>query len=226
MMMNKIIIPTILVATVLIVGIFAFMPIDKVSTVHGTIILNVGGASVTTSDSVTIDDLDDDNVFRQFVLSSDKPYTVHDIEVIGTVDDEGCSSSERIFVSVVSFPAEYGTNVTLAAIDSADENFSNSFDEIVVESTNSEVTQTWSLHSEDRESSVGRDTLTQDTRISVQLEFEEPACGDPNDFAATVKYYLRGVTAEDVDVDVFETEEDFDDVPLSGDDEIDEEDDE
>ena len=79
------------------------------------------------------------------------------------------------------------------------------------------------MHSEDRVESVGRETLTQDTRIAVQLEFREPECGDPNDFAATVKYYLRGVTAEDVDVAVFETEVSWVPLALFEDDEIDEE---
>jgi len=118
MMMNKIIIPTILVATVLIVGIFALIPINPASTVHGTIVLTVGGASVTTSDSITVDDVDDDE-FHQFVLSSDKPYTVHDIEVTATIGDT-CGDGDRLRAGAVTFPAEYGTNVTLARIDNAD----------------------------------------------------------------------------------------------------------
>lgn len=40
--MNRLLIPTILTATVLIAGLFAFMPIDKASTVHTTIITNAG----------------------------------------------------------------------------------------------------------------------------------------------------------------------------------------
>lgn len=38
--MNKIIIPSILTATILIAGMFALMPVDKASTVHTTIISN------------------------------------------------------------------------------------------------------------------------------------------------------------------------------------------
>jgi len=219
--MNKIIIPTILAATVLIVGMFAFMPINTVSTVHETIVLTVGGASVTTSDSVTVNDINDTSVFQQFVLSSEKPYTVHDIEVIGTVDAIDCSSDERIRASIASFPAEYGTNVTLAALDNADEKFLNSDNQEIVDSNDIELTQTWSMHSEDSTESVGRETLTQDTRIAVQLEFEDPTCSGsgPTSFAATVKYYLRGVTAEDVDVAVFETEVSWEPLALLEDDE-------
>jgi len=64
------------------------------------------------------------------------------------------------------------------------------------------------MHQDDRDDGIGRETLSQDTRVAVQLEFEDD-CGEPTDWTATVKYYLRGVTAEDVDVDVFETEEDI-----------------
>jgi len=42
--MNKIIIPSILVATVLIAGAFALMPVEKASTVHTTIATNVDQA--------------------------------------------------------------------------------------------------------------------------------------------------------------------------------------
>ena len=44
--MNKILIPTILAATVLIAGIFAFMPVEKASTIHGLI---GGTASILTT---------------------------------------------------------------------------------------------------------------------------------------------------------------------------------
>jgi hypothetical protein len=41
LMLNKFLIPAVLVATVVIAGIFAFMPVEKASTVHGTIDANV-----------------------------------------------------------------------------------------------------------------------------------------------------------------------------------------
>jgi len=43
--MNKLIIPTILTATVLVAGIFAFMPVQQASTVHTTIVADVGEAA-------------------------------------------------------------------------------------------------------------------------------------------------------------------------------------
>ena len=48
--MNKLTIPTILVATVMVAGIFAFMPVQQASTVHTTI----GGLNVATADDQII----------------------------------------------------------------------------------------------------------------------------------------------------------------------------
>ena len=48
--MNKFLIPTILTATVLIAGIFALMPIEKATTVHGTI----GASSMILEDTMVL----------------------------------------------------------------------------------------------------------------------------------------------------------------------------
>jgi len=47
--MNKLTIPTILVATVMVAGIFAFMPVQQASTVHDTIQANTAQFSVQTA---------------------------------------------------------------------------------------------------------------------------------------------------------------------------------
>jgi len=54
MEMNKLLIPTILTATVLIAGMFAFLPVEKVSTVHDTIIAALDGAD--NDDLTTVKD--------------------------------------------------------------------------------------------------------------------------------------------------------------------------
>lgn len=46
-MLNKILIPAALVATVVIAGIFAFMPVEKASTVHGTLTSNTNNQDRT-----------------------------------------------------------------------------------------------------------------------------------------------------------------------------------
>jgi len=71
--MNKLVIPTILTATVLIAGIFSFMPIDKATTVHDSII-GSGLALIIKSDNGTgITDAD------RIVLDCDKDFTVREI---------------------------------------------------------------------------------------------------------------------------------------------------
>lgn len=55
--MRKLIIPSILAVTVLIAGIFAFMPIEKVSTVHGSIQANTARVSEDLI-AVTVADTD------------------------------------------------------------------------------------------------------------------------------------------------------------------------
>ena len=55
--MNRLTIPSILAATVLVAGIFAFMPIEKASTVHTTIQANTARLSEST---VSVTDEDDD----------------------------------------------------------------------------------------------------------------------------------------------------------------------
>lgn len=60
--MNKLVIPSILTAAVLIAGMFAFMPIDKASTVHTTIIASnkAGGVdTIVLADPVTIEAVQD-----------------------------------------------------------------------------------------------------------------------------------------------------------------------
>ena len=60
--MNKFAIPTILIATILVAGILALMPMDKASTVHATI----QGSQLNEAGTVTADmfstDLENDNI--------------------------------------------------------------------------------------------------------------------------------------------------------------------
>jgi len=55
--MNKLLIPSILIVTVLIAGIFAFIPVDKATTVHGTIIAAITGDTDDIDDSMTINEV-------------------------------------------------------------------------------------------------------------------------------------------------------------------------
>src|SRR3989344_6050771 len=57
-MLNKIIIPAALVATIVIAGIFAFMPVEKASTVHGTLATSTSQATTDTNVDAELDALD------------------------------------------------------------------------------------------------------------------------------------------------------------------------
>lgn len=55
LILNKFLIPAALIATVIIAGIFAFMPVEKASTVHGTL------ATASSLTSTTADEADNQN---------------------------------------------------------------------------------------------------------------------------------------------------------------------
>jgi len=54
-MLNKFLIPAALVATVIIAGIFAFMPVEKASTVHGTLATSTSITSLGTDVTSEVD---------------------------------------------------------------------------------------------------------------------------------------------------------------------------
>ena len=199
--MNKIIIPTILAATVLIAGVFAFLPAGQVTTVHPEVSQNAAGASVTVSDSVTSTNLDETTVYHHFVLTSDEPFTLHDIEVKGQITGPDCSSN-LIETGADNFPEEYGTNATQALIDKG-QSLSNSDTNTVVDGNDDKNPQTWSLRADDGDDSVGRQTFTEFTNLVVQTRFIE-SCDGTADFTAMVTFFLRGVTETDVEITTFE----------------------
>ena len=75
LMLNKFLIPAALVATVIIAGIFAFMPVEKASTVHGTLATStsITDANTNTNKSATGADR---------FLFFEKNYTVFDSDSV------------------------------------------------------------------------------------------------------------------------------------------------
>ncbi|GEM_PF-2473692 len=87
--MKKIIIPAVLAATMVIAGTFAFMPIEKASTVHRS----VGTSSIFVSlDGVTLTSVTDNDVVNpgEFILLHDTtPVSVSGhVAVVGPCDDD------------------------------------------------------------------------------------------------------------------------------------------
>ena len=66
-MLNKILIPAALIATVIVAGIFAFMPVEKASTVHGTL-------ATSTSISTLTDTVTSNNRAITFYFNMSHPY--------------------------------------------------------------------------------------------------------------------------------------------------------
>ena len=109
--MNKLTIPAILVATVMVAGVFAFMPVEQASTVHTTVIASIsascdaatttvaaggaetfdidstnGGAFIIDSIQVSTAGIDDAADGADFAFTWDSILTSGDIEAAGAAD--------------------------------------------------------------------------------------------------------------------------------------------
>jgi len=116
--LNKLLIPTILTAIVLIAGVFAFMPIDKASTVHTSIIASQrtllvdsdSGTGITTGDTIVFD--------------CDKNFTIR--EIYFTLTDFDSNDGERLTLG------DQGTTLDAIIVDGValrrDNGFTEQFD--------------------------------------------------------------------------------------------------
>jgi len=207
-MMNKIIMPTILAATILVVGMFALVPVDTAGTIHFTLLQAIFGSSVEITKTVN------DKVgcctteYHQFILTSSGPFTIHDITVKGILNTT-FSSDEISVRSVKAYPDQYGDGAGSAGDASDDDRIHNVLDDTdddareVVDGNDSEIPQTWSMMRVDSDQSVGERWFGPSQNVVVELEF--CACsGDDVEFNAMVTFYLRGVLGDDVVVEVHE----------------------
>jgi len=208
--MNKLVIPSILLTTVMVAGIFAFMPVEQVSTVHETdIVAQVSGASaIVSSDTITNTFAGAAVVNHWFVMSSTVPYTIQDIEVRGTIAATLTTATDtQILRNVNAFPAEYATTVadiTLAVVtDARDYNLCNGCPDVFIDGTDGKGTLTYSLGP--NESATGAQTnqsFGPNTKILVQITQTE--VGDEGgDMSSTVTFYLKGPQASNITVTEF-----------------------
>ena len=211
-MMNKIIMPTILVATILVVGMFALVPVDTASTIHFTLLEGIFGSSFDITKTVNDKVECCTTEFHQFILTSSEPFTIHDITVKGNLNTT--FSSDWINVDVRAYPQEYGDGAGSAGDASDDDRIHNVLDDTggssdrVVDGNDSEIPQTWSMMSADADQGSGEAWFGPDQNIVVEVQFNNDG-GDDAEFNAMVTFYLRGVLGENVDVEVHE---DVDDV--------------
>jgi len=224
--MNKLILPTILVATVLVVAVFSIIPVDKATTIHNQILAGMSGVSAVETKSVTSTSSDmeaDSDIFHWFILKSDKPYTIHDITVKAEVVN-GTHPFDTIEVEVFGYPAEYGNDPKGAQSDSRDKDIlddtSTQAKQVIGGSHDGETStgqfvsenpQTWSLTRADADQSTGPLTFAAATNILVQVEFRDFSSGaSANEFTAMVTFHLRGVSADDVSITLVEDQEEVD----------------
>ena len=105
--MNKVVIPAILSVTILIAGIFAFMPVEKAATVHTTILADTA-EEVRDQDRYLFWEIDATAAITNMIL-------IHDIggdisgNMTATLVDEGASGS-----SVVNCQDTAGDDLTIA----------------------------------------------------------------------------------------------------------------
>jgi len=204
--MNKLVIPTIL-ATVLIAGMFAFMPIDKATTFHLSLNQGISGVTKTIVNTVSSEGLTD-TAFHHFILSSKVPYTIHDITVKGEIENSD-NSGDRIRVIIDGYPAAYGNNATKANEESRINEICDDCGDDggrVVDGNDEVNPRTWSMNMADASGNVGVLTFGPNQHIIVEVCFDDDDEGDDSsDYTAMVTFWLRGVFGEgDVSVEVIE----------------------
>jgi len=111
--MNKLTIPAILVATVMVAGIFAFIPVEQASTVHDTITADLE-LKVATTDIATLDAVNEgDDVFGALLdgidVSDAMALTVQVVIDGGVVLDDDCDL--ELTVTDATNGVDFGANV-------------------------------------------------------------------------------------------------------------------
>jgi len=101
--MNKFAIPTILLDTVMVAGMFAFMPVERASTVHTSgAITTAGGGILDSAEDLTDREIefDDDDISITIGTDNDTPFYVHQIIACGSTADDGDAVLEIISLTV------------------------------------------------------------------------------------------------------------------------------
>ena len=196
--MNKLAIPAILATTIFIAGILAFITVDKATTIDTAIISGVWGVTTTVTESVTTEDVDDEIIAHHFILTTDKPFTIHDVTVKGEITGSD-SDADAIFLTVRGYPDEYGFDVSSAEDDAKNVSV---FDDMVngaevVDGDDVVNPKTWSMIVADSNSATAALTFGPNHNFVVELCFVEVSDGSA-DYTAMVTFHLRGVTQADV----------------------------
>ena len=157
--MNKIVIPIILAVTISIAGIFAFMPIDKASTVHTTLATTASVLAQTAERDVAVKTIESvgTSTINLIDVSVDKDFLVE----IGQFLVESTSTSDGTII-VEQIVIENGAGDPFHVIEFTDETIDTNTGRIVFPSngTHSIISMpaNWSIVIQGKGSSAGSDS--------------------------------------------------------------------
>jgi len=103
--MNKLVIPTILLATVMVAGMFAFMPVEQASTVHDTVRSNTLEIIDVATTPANFDITDDD----ELRITSDNPFNIIGINCV-QVDSDNAEHILETQIVITNRPTATGTD--------------------------------------------------------------------------------------------------------------------
>ena len=202
-------------ATIVVAGLFAFAPVEQASTVHESVSASISGApTVLTATVLTATNINNITEWHQVVLTSEVPYTIHDIEVDAEITQSaGNDGCDEIDVEAVAFPAEYGSD---GGPLSFDEGTTESMfgEREILDGDDDFDSLTWSMSAQLADDGHGLFSFTENTNVLFQVNFQaNSACVDNDvDFTADVTFYLSGATEDEVEL--------FVDADVAGGDEI------
>ena len=119
--MNKLTIPAILVATVMVAGIFAFMPVQQASTVHTTATITLANDAITAA-KIAANAIGADEIAANAITSAELADTAKPLNnVITTVSDDTSGggaptcTSDKDFVLYVTLDGGNADTVTIVS---------------------------------------------------------------------------------------------------------------
>jgi len=122
--MNKLAIPTILLATVMVAGMFAFMPVEQASTVHDSGAIITAGGAVLDADEDLNDRIvagNDDDITITIGTDNNTPFIVHQIIACGDSAVNGDIAITSIVVDGDSIELIAGGLDEFSIVDASEE---------------------------------------------------------------------------------------------------------
>jgi len=206
--MNKLAIPAILVATVMVAGAFTFMPVEQASTVHTT------GVNISTAPTTIVSTVDSDftadttaGTERHWIMiESDVAWTLQDIEIENTLTAGLDNGGDRIVLRAVeSFPQEFAKTtggISAATGEGHSERLCQSCDEIMLRGDDSLDTYTHSFNGSEINNDKGVTSLGPNTFVIVEIQMEKNGgdTGNSGTMTSVVTFYVSGANEGNLEI--------------------------